>query len=727
MKRLLLLFALCAAAAFGQSDTSIRRFALVAGANDGGYDRVRLRYAASDAQAFAAVIGQLGGVQPEDRILLINPSFNEFQDGLRRIRSQIQAAATTGERRELIVYYSGHADDEGLLLGRERFPYARLRREVSEVEAEVRIAVVDSCSSGSLTRSKGGSRRPAFLVDSSTEMTGYAFLTSSSEDEVAQESDRIGGSFFTHFLVAGLRGAADSSADGLVTLNEAYAYAFGETLASTERTQYGPQHPAYDIALTGKGDLVLTDLRQSEARLVVGPDVAGRLFVRDRGGALVAEVSKRSGDTLQLALEPGVYSVRLQDQDRWFEASVAVSREGRLERGSLRPVAGEATARRGGDPAGEPGRTPAEEYERRTFHFSVIPEIGSEGIYGSREAHAISLNLLVGNAAAVNGLVLSGAASLVADRMDGAQASGLANVAGQDLWGAQLAGVMNYVGRDAGFYQSAGVLNYTRGTLTGVQQAGVLNLAFGGVQGAQLAGIGVISGEDAVGAQLGGLFSYAQGDLRGVQASGVFNYSASTVGGQLSLVNVTGDLQGAQVGLVNKAGDVRGVQLGFVNISDRIEGVPIGFINYERGGSQHLELSWQNDRLGGALRLGAGNLYTLLRGTVVRDSNPLEWSFGIGYGVQFPLDPFFVNIDASVSQWLVGSEALSSWDPATLKPEVRLAAGYALRGGLGILVGTSAEIEVPGWHTSPGSDLRVTPAAFIGVQMGKPRAGAGQR
>lgn len=744
MARLVVCLLLAAASVYPQTDTAIRRFAFVAGVNDGGYERVRLRYAASDAQAFSAVIEQLGGVRVEDRILLVNPSFAEFQDGLRRIRSQVQAAvadASAGRLRcELIVYYSGHADDEGLLLGRERFPYSRLRREVSEVEADVRIAVVDSCSSGSLTRSKGGARRPAFLFDSSTEMKGYAFLTSSSEDEVAQESDRIGGSFFTHFLVAGLRGAADSSGDGLVTLNEAYAFAFGETLASTERTQYGPQHPAYDIALTGKGDLVLTDLRQTAARLVVGADVGGRLFVRDRAGDLVAEISKRTGDILQLALEPGVYTVRLQEEDRWAEASVSVSRETRVERANLRSVSGEATARRGGgEAAAEPSRRPADDYENSTFHFSLLPEIGEGGIYGSREQHAVSLNLLVGNAAAVNGVVASGLASLVADRMDGAQLSGIGNVVGQDLWGLQLSGLFNYVGRDAGFYQYAGVANIVRGELSGLQQAGVAGVALGGVRGAQLAGVGVISGEDTIGAQAAGLFSYTEGELRGLQASlganiggdatglqlaGVFNYADSMRGAQLSTVNITDELHGAQAGVVNIAGEVHGVQIGLVNICERIEGVPIGLINYEREGSQHLELAWQNDRLYGALRLGAGSLYTLFRAAMVRDSEPLEWSFGGGLGFQLALGHFFLDFDASVLQWLVSSQPLTSWDPATLKPEVRVAAGFAPRGGLGVLVGASAELEIPGWHTSAESQPRITPAAFIGVQMGKPRGAA---
>ena len=84
-------------------------------------------------------------------------------------------------------------------------------------------------------------------------MQGYAFLTSSSENEAAQESERLRGSFFTHALLTGLRGAADVSGDGKVTLNEAYQFAFNETLVQTTPTQAGAQHPAYDIKMAGTG------------------------------------------------------------------------------------------------------------------------------------------------------------------------------------------------------------------------------------------------------------------------------------------------------------------------------------------------------------------------------------------------------------------------------------------------------------------------------------------
>ncbi|MGD8538948.1 MAG: hypothetical protein PVI66_09540 [Candidatus Aminicenantes bacterium] len=49
--------------------------------------------------------------------------------------------------------------------------------------------------------------------------------------------------------------------DGRVTLNEAYHFAFNETLAQTEKSLSGPQHPYYNIQMAGTGDVVMTDIR----------------------------------------------------------------------------------------------------------------------------------------------------------------------------------------------------------------------------------------------------------------------------------------------------------------------------------------------------------------------------------------------------------------------------------------------------------------------------------
>jgi hypothetical protein len=330
----------------------VQRFALVAAANDGGPDRPPLQYALSDADRFARVIVTLGGVAADDAIVLKQPRLKHLEAALDLLKGRVSRArgAGNGGRTELVFYYSGHADDKGLLLGADRYSYRSLRDRLDEVPADVRIAVLDACASGAITRLKGGQRQQAFLVDESADMRGHAFLTSSAESEAAQESDRIQASYFTHYLVSGLRGAADMSGEGKVTLNEAYQFAFNETLGRTVETKGGAQHPSYDINLSGTGEVVMTDLRQTSATLVLGAELDGRFFVRNAKRELVVELYKPSGRKVELGVEPGSYEVRLEREAAAFLARPKLDEGSQtvLEPAQFTPTTPEPTRRRGG-------------------------------------------------------------------------------------------------------------------------------------------------------------------------------------------------------------------------------------------------------------------------------------------------------------------------------------------------------------------------------------------
>jgi hypothetical protein len=290
----------------------LQRYALVIGANAGSADRPQLQYAVSDAERFARVLVDLGGVAPANQTILRQPTLRGMTEALDLLTRHVTEGRRGGGRTEIILYYSGHADEKGLLLGEDRYSYRTLRDRLDQIPADVRIAVLDACSSGAFTRIKSGRPRPAFLVDESADMRGHAFLTSSSESEAAQESDRIRSSYFTHYLISGFRGAADLSGDGKVTLNEAYQFAFNETLGKTVDTKGGAQHPSYDINLSGTGDVVMTDVRQTTATLVLGEELEGRFFVRTAARELVVELYKPRGRRVALAIEPGIYDVRVE-------------------------------------------------------------------------------------------------------------------------------------------------------------------------------------------------------------------------------------------------------------------------------------------------------------------------------------------------------------------------------------------------------------------------------
>jgi len=332
----------------------VHRFVLVVGANDGGSDRPELRYAVSDAERFASVLVDLGGVPADHLKVLKQPKLRELVDALDELTARVgearlAAAANGGGRTEVLVYYSGHADEKSLLIGEDRYSYQSLRERLNEIPADVRIAVLDACASGAFTRAKGGRKRPPFLVDESSDMQGHAFLTSSAETEAAQESDHIGASYFTYYLVSGLRGAADVTGEGKVTLNEAYQFAFNETLGRTVDTKGGAQHPSYDINLTGTGDVVMTDLRQTTATMVLGGELDGRIFVRNARQELVVELYKPYGRTVELGLEPGTYEVRVERETRALLAHSQIAEGQRvvLEPDQFTPTKPEPTRRRG--------------------------------------------------------------------------------------------------------------------------------------------------------------------------------------------------------------------------------------------------------------------------------------------------------------------------------------------------------------------------------------------
>jgi hypothetical protein len=329
---------------------SIRRFALVVGSNNGGGDRVRLRYAGRDANNIATVLRQLGGVNDGDMTRLDEPTITDIDRAFDTLSTRVRDERKKGQRIELVVYYSGHADETGILVAGTRYEYQRLRQRIRAVPADVHIAIVDSCASGSFTRIKGGTKLPPFLRDNANQVQGFAFLSSSSEDEDAQESDRIGASFFTYFFVAGLRGAADRNRDGRITLTEAYQYAYEQTLGRTQNTQHGPQHPAYDMHLSGTGDIVMSDLRSTESALVFPLALKGRITLVDKAtNRVVVEVTKEAGEPLSLALPSETYSVHVENGKGELIATVTLENVGEVSFNAdeLRRAKPEETVARG--------------------------------------------------------------------------------------------------------------------------------------------------------------------------------------------------------------------------------------------------------------------------------------------------------------------------------------------------------------------------------------------
>jgi Caspase domain len=573
----LLLVLLGGAIPSARAEPPIHRVALAVAARDGGPERPALRHVEHDARALLAVLGELGGVAPRDAALLLDPTPAALLAALRAL------SGAGGARTELVFYYSGHSDERGLLLGRERLDYDTLRSTLLGLPFSVRIAILDSCASGAMTRDKGGVLRAPFLFDASTAVTGYAILASASGDEAAQESDQLGASYFTHALVSGLRGAADKGGEGTVTLAEAYRYAFDTTLERTASTLFGAQHPAYEMRLSGTGDLVLTDLRAATSELRLRDLPHGALYARSAEGELVLEARVQAGRPLVLSLPRGHYELTWVGSDRAARAAASVT-GGLLELGwaAFVPLPRTAAVARG----------PLGGVRTQPLGVALVPRLSTNrSLRPARVHNRVSLSLLYDDPDVVEGAALSLGFAAARDALSGLALGGLGVVVGGELRGAALS-----LGPEV-----------VSGPLDGAAVSLTTAIALGPAR-----------------ALLAAPVVYAD-DLRGVA---------------LGAVTITGDVTGLSVAALNVARRrVRGVQLGVINFADEAD-VSLGVLGLTRKGGVHVSLASSDVALAQlSLRLDATYNYSFVSAAI----HPLGTDaqrgalYGGGVGAKIPI------------------------------------------------------------------------------------------
>jgi hypothetical protein len=301
----------------------VERFAVIVGNNAGAADDGPLRYAASDATRVYEVLRELGGFQPANMVLLRDESADTLRRTLITVNERVRATVALPDTQAMLfVYYSGHADADDLHLGPTRLSIVEFAQLARGSAASFRLVVLDACRSGALTRVKGGRVKPPFaLPDETSPGDGVAFLTASAVSEDAQESDELRGSFFTHAFVSGLLGAADHDGDGRIVLDEAYRYAYQNTLRATSRTRSGTQHPTFRYDLRGQGEIVLTrpEAFTTQRASLTFPSGLTFLVMRENSdGTVVAELGERA-TTRTLSLRGGRYFVRARGPDVLYE------------------------------------------------------------------------------------------------------------------------------------------------------------------------------------------------------------------------------------------------------------------------------------------------------------------------------------------------------------------------------------------------------------------------
>jgi len=756
------------------ASTTIERHLFAISANNGGEGRPVLRYAESDAKSFAKVLTDMGGIAPENKILLREPSVKEIQHEFAILGKSLSANKINGSRKEILFYYSGHADEQGLRLGSEHFSWKALRTQVDALPADVKIAVIDACGSGAITRLKGGMSVPAFMMDASSDMKGYAFITSSTQDESSQESDKLKGSFFTYSLVSGLRGAGDLSGDGKVTLSEAYQFAFNETLQKTQQTSGGAQHPSRDMNLAGTGDVVMTDVRSMSAGLALDSSLEGRFFIRDASGSLVAELYKRQGRTIELGLPAAKYTVQLEQPKQNKVASITLydgKRQTLSERNFIL-VSTEKTRSRGGID---------------NDHL-VLDSLKKSG------KGRFSFNFFDSDDQPRKGVQMGLFATRSEQEMSGGQISLLANLAQKDFSGIQMSAIMNYAGyiegvqlndlvNLAGSFDGAqvGTWNVASGKSSGAQ-VGIVNAVTDTLNGGQVGivniskvtdnvQLGIINATHASKVQIGivnavnvadiqvGIVNISKvthkvqvGIVNAVKNSeiqvGVVN-AADSIKIQMGIINMTRKILAPEVGLINIASNAKGRQVGLINICGKCEDSPIGLIsimgNGVIAGSASIN---ETGHLAANLRLGSSYFFTTFEySRAFEDDKPFqefgdvqESGLGVGtqfgeYGSHFDLEYMFLNVYPNKKKQIqLGAVDVNSDSEANFHHRLRLGSTIKIISGLGLFGGVSANVVTEGYGDGfaiapkgdwfahwnfDGHEVRVWPGFYAGIVVGK--------
>ncbi len=168
-----------------------------------------------------------------------------------------------GKTDTIILFFSGHGaydplrPEEFLFLAYDTEPDYLGTTAVKmsgldflkNVEAERVLIIADSCYAGGFSRSKSKSPTPSLesFLKEIRGSSGRAIITSGNEKQLSWEIPKLKNSVFTHNLLIGLKGDADRDHDGIVTLSEAYEYAYAKTKDETE----GHQHPQLEGKITG--------------------------------------------------------------------------------------------------------------------------------------------------------------------------------------------------------------------------------------------------------------------------------------------------------------------------------------------------------------------------------------------------------------------------------------------------------------------------------------------
>jgi len=214
-----------------------------------------LKYTDDDAyRIFAHLKSPEGGALDDGQIqILIDDDATHA-----KIKSTMQTVFSKAGPNDLIMlYFSGHGLNGSFLpIDFDGFNNKLLHEEVKEIldqsPAKYKICIADACHSGSMLASRGtiSETLDRYYRTLAQAKPGTALIMSSKSTETSLESSGLRQGVFSHFLIRGLRGEADRTTDGVVSIQELYSYIFENVRSYTGMRQSPVILGEYDDSMT---------------------------------------------------------------------------------------------------------------------------------------------------------------------------------------------------------------------------------------------------------------------------------------------------------------------------------------------------------------------------------------------------------------------------------------------------------------------------------------------
>ena len=190
-----------------------------------------LRFTDDDAyRVYAFLRSPKGGALEGDQIKLLIDEDATYKNITKSMKETFKKA---GPNDLIMLYFSGHGlngaflpiDFDGF---NNRLEHIQVKAILDQSPAKFKLCIADACHSGSLLAMRSGTVKgvlESYYETLSKAKAGTALIMSSKSEETSLESKGLRQGVFSHYLIRGLEGEADSAQkDNVITIQELYDF-----------------------------------------------------------------------------------------------------------------------------------------------------------------------------------------------------------------------------------------------------------------------------------------------------------------------------------------------------------------------------------------------------------------------------------------------------------------------------------------------------------------------